>query len=179
VPISVLLPVLVFIAMGVVVALALSRLMVVGGRARRSSQGLRLASDVAHRAEVLIGDLAAQLEGLRRHGRDVPNAAETAAAGAARLTSLAAEARTVRDRTAEPAVAALVVDLERALRSLQLIEHGRAAILDGDNGNGEGETSVKRGYLNLLHCREAIRQRGIEIRAASLAPVGRVPADRA
>jgi len=178
VPASVLLPVAVFVAMGVVVVAALWRLMIVGGRARRSTQGLRTASDIAHRAEMLIADTAAGLEGLRHHGQDVPGAAETTAAGTGRLTALAAEAKTVRDRTGDPAVAALVVDLERALRSMQLIEHGRQVILQGESVNGEGETSVKRGYLNLLHAREAIRQRGIEIRAASAAPAGRVPVNR-
>jgi hypothetical protein len=71
--------------------------------------------------------------------------------------------------------AGLEAEVERALRAVELIEHGRQLILDPSGERvSEGETSVKRGYLNLLHAREAIKSRGEEIAAAAKAPA---PAD--
>jgi hypothetical protein len=177
VPASVLFPVVLFVVMGTVVGAILWRLVVAGGAAKRSAQSLRSASDVAHRSELRIGQLAADLDGLRRHGLEPESAAEILASGTADLSSLTAEARSARDRTNQPAVAVLVDDLERAIRSLELIDHGRQLMIGGDPGGGEGRTSVKRGYLSLLHVREAIRQRGIEIRAVS-APIPPLRATR-
>jgi hypothetical protein len=177
VPASVLLPVVLFVAMGAVTGVILWRLMAAGGAARRSAQSLRTASDVAHRSEARIGQLAAELDGLRQRGLEPETAGDILAAGATDLSSLAAEARSARDRTSQPAVAALVDELERALRSLELIDHGRQVMIGGDHSGGEGRTSVKRGYLNLLHVREAIRQRGAEIRAVSV-PVNALRATR-
>ena len=62
-----------------------------------------------------------------------------------------------------PAVAAgirdaLVEDLERAERALGMVGHG-AEILAQIRRRGrelEAQTSIKRGYLNLIHAREAI-----------------------
>jgi hypothetical protein len=177
VPASVLFPVIVFIFMGAVVGAIIWRLVVAGGAVKRSAQSLRSASDVAHRSELRIGQLAADLDGLRRQGLEPEAAGGILASGTADLSSLTAEARAARDRTNQPAVAALVDDLERANRFLELIDHGRQLMIGGDAGGGEGRTSVKRGYLNLLHVRDAIRQRGVEIRAAS-APIPALRATR-
>jgi hypothetical protein len=50
--------------------------------------------------------------------------------------------------------------MERAQRAIELVTHGGELLADISGvGWGEGETSVKRGYLNLVHAREAIRQR--------------------
>jgi hypothetical protein len=52
----------------------------------------------------------------------------------------------------------LVEELERAERALAMVEHG-AAILAQVRRRGrelEAQTAIKRGYLNLLHAREAI-----------------------
>jgi hypothetical protein len=52
----------------------------------------------------------------------------------------------------------LVAQLERAGRALATVEHG-ATIMSTIRGGArelEAQTSIKRGYLNLLHAREAI-----------------------
>ena len=52
----------------------------------------------------------------------------------------------------------LVAELERAGRALATVEHG-ATIMSTIRGGArelEAQTSIKRGYLNLLHAREAI-----------------------
>ena len=57
----------------------------------------------------------------------------------------------------------LVEELERAGRALTLIEHG-CGLLGVDRGRGhepEAQTSIKRGYLNLLHAREALARHAL------------------
>jgi hypothetical protein len=54
---------------------------------------------------------------------------------------------------------------------VDLIEHGRTLMLNPkEEGHGEGETSVKRGYLNLLHARDAVKSRAREIADAASKP---------
>jgi hypothetical protein len=68
------------------------------------------------------------------------------------------------------------VEIERAQRAVELIEYGRKLMLDRlPERISEGETSVKRGYLNLLHARESIRARAEEIAAAAKKPPGTDP----
>jgi hypothetical protein len=56
--------------------------------------------------------------------------------------------------------AALVADMERAQRAIDLVSYGGELLSDVSGvAWGEGETSVKRGYLNLVHAREAIHER--------------------
>ena len=168
-PISVLVPVAVFLAMGVVVVLSLWRIVVVGGEARRGTQSLRLASDVAHRADGCLADLVATVDALRHRRIRPDEAAEALASGSAALWTLATEARGATAQAGTPAVAELVSELERAIRSLELIDHGRELMEIEGGTAGEGETSIKRGYLNLIHSRDAIRLTGTEIRARSAA----------
>ncbi|HEY5487224.1 MAG TPA: hypothetical protein VIK06_06210, partial [Candidatus Limnocylindrales bacterium] len=70
---------------------------------------------------------------------------------------------------APPAFAAgLVAELDRTERAIELIEHGAEMLSESSfERHGEGETAIKRGYLNLLHAREAIRACGDEIAAMS------------
>jgi hypothetical protein len=52
----------------------------------------------------------------------------------------------------------LIAELERAGRALEMIEHGRAIQTSARSGGREieAQTAIKRGYLNVLHAREAI-----------------------
>ena len=67
----------------------------------------------------------------------------------------------------------LVADIERAQRAIDLIVHGAGLMADLPLIDaGEGETAVKRGYVNLVHARETIRERRQEILASSGARTG-------
>jgi hypothetical protein len=166
VPANVLLPLAAFLAMGLVVLLALWRIVVVGGEARRAAQSYRTASDVAHRADGCIADVAATIDDLRRRRLEPDAAASPLAEATATLAAYAAEVRTGMGREGAVAFLALADELDRAQRSLELVEHGRQLLASRED-LGEGETSIKRGYLNLLHARDAIGQRGAEIRASA------------
>lgn len=76
-----------------------------------------------------------------------------------------AEAMVIRDE--------LVADLERAGRALQMVDHG-ASVLAQVRRRGrelEAQTSLKRGYLNLMHAREAIARHAAEADALEVAAV--------
>jgi hypothetical protein len=71
---------------------------------------------------------------------------------------------TLRGRIAE--------EIDRAARAVETVQHG-CALLAGSSGRAlvmEGETSVKRGYLNLLHAREALVALGADLRTGRLGP---------
>ena len=62
----------------------------------------------------------------------------------------------------------LVAEIDRTGRAIELIEHGAEMLAESAiERHGEGETAIKRGYLNLLHAREAIRACGDGIAAMS------------
>ena len=75
------------------------------------------------------------------------------------------EARSLRGpQTARRIRADLVAELERAGRALGMVEHGASILAAARRGTREleAQTSIKRGYLNLLHAREAIARHALE-----------------
>ena len=52
----------------------------------------------------------------------------------------------------------IVAELERAKRALEMIDHGVSIQASARSGGREieAQTAIKRGYLNVLHAREAI-----------------------
>ena len=58
----------------------------------------------------------------------------------------------------------LVAELERARRALEMVEHGTSMMLMARRGPREleAQTSIKRGYLNLIHAREAFARHALE-----------------
>jgi hypothetical protein len=168
---DVLLPLAAFFALGVPIAVLLWRVFVVGGELRRDAQHGRAAVDLARRADASLAELTAVVDDLRRRkaGPEVSEASIRASSEALRQYALEAEG--VDKNLAGSNENGLRPELERAQRAVDLIEHGRQLLLNGDfEHQAEGETSVKRGYLNLLHAREAIKARADELAAAAAAP---------
>jgi hypothetical protein len=171
---SVLLPLVICAALGVPIFALLWRIFVVGGELRREAQHERAARDIARRVDVSLTELLAVVDDLRRHkaGPEVSDASMKASAEALRRYGL--EAEVVQKRGGDSV--ALTAEIERAQRAVDLIEHGRTLMLEpGPEMSAEGESNVKRGYLNLLHAREAIRAKSEEIAAAATAPPGTDP----
>jgi hypothetical protein len=173
---AVLLPLVIFFALAVPILLLLWRVFVVGGELRRDAQHGRAAADIARRTDLSLAELSAVVDDLRRRkaGPEVSGASLHASAEA--LRRYAQEAEAVDKHAVAPNRTVLRPEIERAQRAVDLIEHGREIMLDAVTDRvAEGETSVKRGYLNLLHAREAIRARGQEIADAASAPAGTDP----
>ena len=167
-PSDVLLPILVAFALGIPMVLVLWRVFVVGGDLRRDAQLGRMALDIVHRAGLSLDELSVVVDDLRRRRVD-PETIEVSLRDCAEALRKYAQEAVAVDRYATAAgEGGLRTEIERAQRAVELIDHGRQLMLQGRlDGMAEGETSVKRGYLNLLHARDAIRARGEAIAAAS------------
>ena len=65
----------------------------------------------------------------------------------------------------------IVAELERASRALEMIEHGARSGVGAAPAaaSSRRRPSLKRGYLNLLHAREAIARHAVEVRGAAAA----------
>jgi len=157
----VLLPLVVFFALGAAVLWLVWRVVLAGGRARRERVSAVAVAELAGRTERQLCDLIAVVDNVRRR-KIAPQDVEVSV-----LEAQEALERTVEDASAlchDPAwsavAAALVADIHRAERAIDLIDHGARLLADvAAVDAGEGETAVKRGYLNLVHAREAIRER--------------------
>jgi len=62
--------------------------------------------------------------------------------------------------TAQATRTRMIEELERAGRALELVEHGCDLARDGNRleRGPEADTSIKRGYLNLVHARESFQE---------------------
>jgi hypothetical protein len=165
---EVLLPIAVALALGVPIALVLWHVFVVGGDLRRDAQLGRMALDIVHRVGLSLDELSVEVDDLRRRKADPEAIQASLGACAEALRKYAQEAAVVDKHAAIGQEGGLGPEIERAQRAVQLIDHGRQLMLDARlDGMAEGESSVKRGYLNLVHARDAIRAKGEAIAAAS------------
>ncbi|MES2208966.1 MAG: hypothetical protein V4515_02125 [Chloroflexota bacterium] len=145
----------------------------------RIAEGFRgAAGDLARRVNQSLGEIAAAIDVVRRREGDVAllrfnlvAAQEDAARYTAEARALVGPATTAADQ------ARMVEELERVERALALVDHGCALVLEGNRFEraAEADTSIKRGYLNLLHAREAFAEHA---NAAVLAAEGASPARR-
>ena len=131
----------------------------------------RSVADLVTRACQSLDGVGARIDGVRRRTIEADEIGDNLAAASDAVQRYADEARALRVSGPRAEVrAAMVADLERAERALQMVEHG-CAILAAANRRGsrelEAQTSIKRGYLNILHAREAMIRHGA--RATELA----------
>ena len=131
----------------------------------------RQLGDLATRIETSLGEICTRIDGFRRgqFGADTLADDITASLDAvaryadeARALHPPAEANRIRDE--------IVAELERAGRALEMVEHGRGIQVSARSAGREieAQTSIKRGYLNVLHAREAIVHQARVV--ASMAP---------
>jgi hypothetical protein len=165
---NVLVPLAISLGLAVPIVLVLWRVFVVGGDLRRDAQLGRAAVDVARRADLSLSELAGVVDELRRRKADPYAIEESIHACSDALRKYAQEAAIIDRNVTAGAAGGLKPAVERAQRAVELIEHGRTLMLAGSTeGVAEGETSVKRGYLNMLHARDAIKGKADAIAAAA------------
>jgi hypothetical protein len=165
----VILPLLIFAAMVAASLWLVWRVVVAGGRARREKAVGHAAAETARRCEALLTDIGALVDEVRRRKAppaDVQPALVNARAALERSArETASISRSVRWASQ---VTALAGDIDRAARAVELVLHGTELMADSRARDpGEGEVEVKRGYLNLVHARDAIRERRDQILAAT------------
>lgn len=135
----------------------------------------RDGATLADRATVTIAAAADRIDRVRRR-QDAAEALDDVIPGAILgLEGLRGEGGGLAP---PPTLAALqgrlMEEIERAIRAVQTVEHGCRQLSEaaGRPRELEAETSIKRGYLNLLHAREALTSLATDLRS------GRVDAGR-
>jgi hypothetical protein len=166
---GVVVPLAVFFAAGLAVAYLVWRVVLVGGQLRREAQSQRTTVEIARRADTSVSELASLVDEVRRRKMDPEEARQSLRASVETMRRFSLEISSLGSGDSPPAFAAgLVAEIDRTERAIELIEHGAEMLSESSfERHGEGETAIKRGYLNLLHAREAIRACGDEIAAMS------------
>ena len=116
-----------------------------------------------------LADIIARIDALRRQQIE---ADEIVAPLDRALESLLAYSEEARGLGGPPIVAApraaFAAEIDRADRALQMVEHGASILGSVSSGQRftEAQTAIKRGYLNVLHARDAIARHAAEIAEA-------------
>jgi hypothetical protein len=170
---AILLPLVGFVALAALTAIVLRRAGRIVARTREV-EGFRSAvQDLAARIDTSLEGATSRIDAVRRGQVAAETIVPTIAAATEAIGKYLDEARGLDGPRAVTEIRDEIVgDLERAQRALAMVEHG-AAILAQVRRRGrelEAQTAVKRGYLNLLHAREAIARhaaRAAEIQATA------------
>jgi len=131
----------------------------------------RDAASLTDRAASAMADGAERIDRVRRR-QDAPGELDEVLPG---ILETLAGFRVEADALAPPQALApfqarIADELDRASRAVETVAHGCVllAATSGRTREMEGETSVKRGYLNLLHAREALVTLGVDLRTGRM-----------
>jgi hypothetical protein len=153
----------------VAVALALAVWIVLRRASRliaetRQIDGFRRAvDDLVERVGTSLDGLTSRIDAVRRHTLPAEALADNLIAATDAVERYADEARAIRGPRGSAHIRdAIVAELERAARAIEMVEHGRSILTSARVGGREleAQTAIKRGYLNLIHAREAIVRHG-------------------
>jgi hypothetical protein len=162
---AVLLPIAAFIALAAGLAVVLRGTGRIVARTRELEQFRAGVRDLATRVDVSLGGAAGEIDAVRRRQIGPETIGDTIDAAADAITRYADEAKALRGpRKAQRIRSDLVAELERARRALEMVEHGTSIMVLARRGPREleAQTSIKRGYLNLIHAREAFARHALE-----------------
>ena len=153
------LPVLAFLILLTLFLLVLRR----AGRFIASTRDVerfrRQIGDLAGRVEISLGEICARVDAVRRGSLGADMVADDIAASLDAVGQYETEARALRPPVDGVTIReSIIAELERTARALEMIEHGRGIQASARSGGREieAQTAIKRGYLNVLHAREAI-----------------------
>lgn len=175
---AILLPLAGFVALAALTAIVLRR---AGGIVKRTreAEGFRVAiRDLAARVETSLAGATDRIDAVRRGQVSADSIGPTVEAASDAVARYAEEARAIRGPDGVLLIRDdIVAELERAERALGMVEHG-ATILAQVRRRGrelEAQTALKRGYLNLLHAREAVARHAARVDdlRVTVAPGGR------
>ena len=153
------LPIAMFLILGILFLLFLRRAGRLVAATRDVERFRRQVSDLAGRIEVSLAEIGSRVDAVRRGQLDSTAVAGDLAASLEAMDRYADEGRALRPPSSASAIReGIVAELERAKRALQMVEHGVGIQVSARAGSREleAQTAIKRGYLNVLHAREAI-----------------------
>ncbi len=179
---AIVLPIAAFLILGALFLLFLRRAGRLVAATRDVERFRRQVADLAGRVETSLGQMSERIDSVRRGQLAAAAVADDLAASLDAVDRYTDEGRGLRPPHDGEAVRdGLVADLERARRALEMVEHGCAIQASARAGSREleAQTAIKRGYLNVLHAREAIARHALEAAALVAAdPTNRPSARR-
>lgn len=157
-----------FVVLAAAFVVVLRRASLVIAETRDEERFRNAVEDLAGRIDRSLGGVIERIDAVRRHqvAADAIGPSLTAASDA--VERYAGEAaRLAGPVPADEVRASLLAELERASRALEMVVHGCALLDEGADGPREleAQTSIKRGYLNALHAREAIARHAADLAA--------------
>jgi hypothetical protein len=168
VTLELLLPIVAFIAIAAALVVVLRGTGRIVARTRELEGFKQQVRDLATRADTSLGGAATEIDAVRRKQVGPEAITETVAAATDAVERYADEARGLRGPSSARKIRDdVVAALERAHRALEMVEHGTSILAAARRGSREleAQTSIKRGYLNLLHAREALARHALEAQA--------------
>lgn len=161
---AVLLPVMAFIALAAGLLIVFRGTARIAAKTREIHQFRGGVKDLAARVDAQIEAAAGRIDAVRHHQAGPELISQTVVDAAEAIERYGDEARALKGpRRAQSIRDDLVAELERASRALGMVEHGANMLASARRGNREleAQTSIKRGYLNLIHAREAIARQAV------------------
>jgi hypothetical protein len=160
----VLLPVMGFIALAaglIVVFRSTSR---IAARTREIQRFRGAVKDLAARVDATLDSATTRIDAVRHQQAGPETIGQAVMDTTEALERFGDEARALRGpRRAQAIRDDFVAEIERASRALGMVEHGANMLAGSRRGSREleGQTSIKRGYLNLIHAREAVARHAV------------------
>jgi hypothetical protein len=160
----ILLPVMAFVALAAGLVVVFRGTTRIAARSRELHQFRNALRELAARIDATIESAASRIDAVR-HQRAHPEVISQAVEEAgAMLERYGDEARALRGPQLAQAIRDdFVAELDRASRALSMVEHGATMLASSRRGSRdlEAQTSIKRGYLNLIHAREALARQAL------------------
>jgi len=167
---EVILPLLLAALVVLVLALFLRRANRALVRTRELEQYREQMAAVARFVDAILGPLTDRVDAVRRNQVPAVEIQDELEAASDLLGDALRDASAVAPPPGLPPAADLVDQIERGIRALDTIRYGCSLVTEAAGRRGkelEAQTSIKRGYLNLLHAREAVAEEAGRARAAA------------
>ncbi len=162
-------PLLLFAVLAVSFVLVLRRAARIVARTRELDGFRTGAGDLATRVAASLAGAAERIDAVRRGQVAAETIVETIETARDAMERYRAETEAlVPPAGYEPLRERLGEELGRATRAFDMVDHGCATLTAASVGRArgaEGQTAIKRGYLNILHAREAIVEIATNLRS--------------
>jgi len=163
---SLALPIAAFVLLVVIFALVLRRTGRIVVLTRETDRFRRSVEDLSSRIDTSLGGVIDRIDAVRRHQVPPESIGDNLAAARDAVERYEQEAGRLHGPVpADDVREALLAELERAGRALEMVAHGCDLLAAARSGYREleAQTAVKRGYLNALHAREAIARHAADL----------------
>jgi hypothetical protein len=167
----ILLPIAAFIALVAGVIVVFRGTGKIAARTRELKQFRIAIKDLASRTDTMLEAVAGQIDEVRHHDAPPESIRLAVAEATETLERYGDEARSWSGAGREQSIRDdLVAELDRAKRALGIVAHAADILTAPRRGipDLEAETAIKRGYLNLLHAREAIARNALRAEEPAL-----------